>query len=601
MATYYVAPSGGTDGAGNTGAIGDPFATLAYALNTRAAAGDTILLNDGVHNVAAGHVLSEQPASTITIAAVNAGAASLTSDSGAGGYVVNLNTCKNLTFSGIVFTGGTAQWTVFLNSAGVENLIFTNCTFTNGAASGKAFAVLSKTVAGLTFTSCTFTCTGAAIGFYGNGAAATSATDWTFTNCTFSTAATGLQIEEYVTNITITGGTFESTAAASVGIDIYSGSCTNVVLTGVATTGVLYGLRVGGATTSTVTGLTISNCTCEATGATGGTAPCGILLANVTNGVITDTQSTGTDYGILAVGKIAGLSISDSVFTCETALGAYLGGASTTSPMSGNITVTDVVAESVAADGKGFALGEALVGATVVITRLIARNHDGNIACRLGPNTATVTYAWGATTTVDMSDSFIEGNLIIGTAHSHMTIRSCVVTVPNETAALVVRRGIAGATVRIYDCIFTNAGVTASTYLVLFAGTRDCTITKCQFVSHGVAGWVFYTTVNDTGETVEGFTIQSCWIYVPTGGRLYEFPSASLSATPAIKINGSHIFMPSKTANLGKLFGTANIATLADLRTAWDTNAGTAGNDLSSELAARKGQFGTRKKIVRLL
>jgi hypothetical protein len=648
MTTYYVAASGGNNG--NDGlTTGAPLATLLYAMTDKAVAGDTVILMDGAHESENGHNISQKPASTITIRAQNSGAASLTANTGLAGSTLYLST-QNVTFNGIVVEAGTHKYAAFINSANCADTQFVNCTFNSTTAAGAGFSVGSRNTKRLTFTGCTFTATGTANGFYGRGLTADHATDWTFTNCTFTTAATAVDIASYVDRVTFTGGELTTSAASSIAISIGTDYVTAVTLTDVTATGKAaafksvgkvgpiaisggtyladeagsYCVNVAGAETSAVAisgatitgelrgvsvdgsaaatpvaGLTISDCVIAATNAADDANCRAVNLGAVSNVVISDCDCAAYGYGILASGRIAGFSASTSRFAGAEAIGAWIGGDST-NYMSGVVTITDCIAEGTGTLGKGFAFGGGMNGARISVNRLMSRNASAGIGLRIVNNLATESYPW-VDTTCDIFDSFVDGSLVIGTGHDKVTIRSCTIKCQADSQALIVRRGITGAAINITNCVFINAPNSSGDALIQFLGTRNCTLTKCSLLSIGVSGRVIDADVNDTGQTVEGFALQACSIFVPIGGTLYNLPSAKLSATPTIRINGSAITKLDATSTFGTVHGTAAIATLAALQTAWDGNAGTVGNDGASALSGRKGQYGITKKVIRLL
>lgn len=202
---------------------------------------------------------------------------------------------------------------------------------------------------------------------------------------------------------------------------------------------------------------------------------------------------------------------------------------------------------------------------------------------------------------VTIFDCFVDGCLTIGTGHDKVEVRSCTIVNSIDQPALEVRRGIAGAAVAFTDCLIGNSPDSAGDFLIRFDGSQNCTLTKCSLIAYGTAGKVLDTAENDTGQKIEGVSVQSCSIIVPTGGKVYSFPAANLSATPAVRINGNAVTMLSKDATFGTVFGTACDATLASVQAAWNGNAGTTGNDASTVLAGRKGQYGLKRKVVRLL
>jgi len=130
--TYYVATTG-TDGAGHSGAVGDPWLTLAYACTRVTTAGDVIHINAGTYTCNTGAVVAlgvsiegDGDTSILTTTA-------LTSDVGYGDAIINMNSEANangshtisyLKFDGNDLTGGMA-----INSINRNNVKIHHCTF----------------------------------------------------------------------------------------------------------------------------------------------------------------------------------------------------------------------------------------------------------------------------------------------------------------------------------------------------------------------------------------------------------------------------------------------------------------------------------------
>lgn len=588
-ATYYLAASGGNNT--NDGlTAGAALATLEYAVNTKAAAGDTIILLDGNHNDADSHVLTKNPASTITIQAQNAGAAHIVC-SGSPGYAVNLASGK-LAFSGIVFDSGTNASAILLNTTGVVDVSFTNCTLNATNATGQCLVVNTRNAQQLTFTGCTFNATNACKGFRGIGA--TTAGAWTFTNCTFATTGNSIECLTSINGITISGCTITATAAGSYGVKVTGQGVSNVSISNSTLTGEMKGCYIGSdVTAQQVATVTISNADFVAVNETDATECVALQIANASGVVISGCDGRGWAYGIKAQGLITNIAVSNSMFQCDEGIGGWIGGS--TEAMTGTITVTDSVFEGIGSVGKGLAFGNRIANATIDVTRTLCRDSAGGIGLRLVNNTATESAPW-SNVRATVYDCFVDGSLTIGTGHDQVLIRSSTIVNSIDQNALEVRRGITGATVTLVDCILSNSPDTSGDFLVRFDGTQNCTLSKCSLISYGIAGKVLDSAENDTGQKVESVTVQGCSIVAPTGGKVYSFPVSNLPATPNIRINSNAVTLASKDATFGTIFGTACDGTLASAQTAWNSNAGTTGNDSATILGGRKGQYGKIRK-----
>jgi len=598
MTTYYVAASGGNDAA-NGLTEGTALATVKHAIEDHAVAGDTVILLDGAHEAADGHVISVSPASTITIQAANAGAASLTSANGYTGTTLFLQYI-NLHWVGIVFEAGAHAHAVMINSASAADLSFTNCTFNSTTDGGNGFLVNTRNTQRLTFTGCAFTSTGTAKGFKGTGA--TTAGAWTFTNCTFATTGNSIECLTSIAGITISGCTITATAAGSYGVKITGASVSNVVITGTTATGEIRGVSIDGAANDVyVDGVNVSSCVIAASNETSEDGSCTALqFGNAKDVVITDCDCRSLEYGLKAQGQIENIAMTRCYFAGSTAIGAWVGGASSSYPMHGNIVVEDCISAGTGTAGKGFAFGIAIANATLTVKRLLAKSTENDLAMRIVNNTATEASPW-SNVTLSVTDTYVDGGLIVGTGYDSSTFQNCTVVCQDDGSALEIRRGIAGATLAFIDCKFLNAPDSSGDFLVRFDGTQQARFTRCSFISSGIAGRVFDSAVNDTGEKVEGFELQGCYIVAPVGGVVYNFPAAYMEATANVKISGSAITMLANTTTFGNILGTVVGSAIADVRTEWDKQASMTGNDSTSVKAGRKGQYGLGRKIIRLL
>lgn len=213
-ATTYYCNKTGTDGAGHTGLVGDPWLTIAYSL-TRITSGDTILIGDGTYAETSGSGYL-QPATAYTSETLLASQSgdpykvTITGASGANNLWIrgdNLS-FSNLTFSTKATTDTTA---VYFDRGG--NVKFIGCVFIPPDADSK-WAVdceSNTTCSNYTFSSCTITQSGTHLSrgiqlFYQSA----PVTNHLITNCFISVSGTAVALKQTL-GVSIINSTLIST------------------------------------------------------------------------------------------------------------------------------------------------------------------------------------------------------------------------------------------------------------------------------------------------------------------------------------------------------------------------------------------------------
>lgn len=332
MTTYFVRKDG-NDTTGN-GSTGTPWASIAKALATiSAAGGHTVKVGAGTYNEFVGGLaylyVTAAFADWVTIEPEVAGASVIVQGNGHTSYTLRFSGATYINFKNLTISDDVEKdnATVFWGDvvAG-NNITFTGCTITGTkTANGKwlVFASISGTnnLNTITFTGCTLNQGDArqTIGVSLRRTAATATLNAvTLTNCNITTQGVGF-LARGVTNLTVSGGSFQTSIAGGIALQVGDDAATG----GIATTGIITGAYAQSALSHGVlvgngaAAFTVSACTIV-----GGDF--GLIIKENTGAIATNNNISGGSTSALrfkaAVGVTAtGNTVSNSAANCVSA------------------------------------------------------------------------------------------------------------------------------------------------------------------------------------------------------------------------------------------------------------------------------------------